>query len=237
MSNHNKLGSKKVVIVVIDSGIDITKSDLELYVKESTGYRINCESYIVEDKEMQHFYEHGTAVAMIIRHLCPQVELISINIFDKSLGTDGRIMLCAMDKAIDYKPDIIHMSIGTTRWVYLFKLKGLVKKAKRNGIIIVSAANNQGMKSYPAYSKHVVGVKGADIHNVNEYFYKDNFFYAPLIIKGIRGIDQLEFSNQTCGTSMSAAYITGHLAKIKAIHNIENNDLLVPYLINQFTKN
>lgn len=232
MGRGDGFADKKIGIVVIDSGIDTTISDLALYVKKSTGFRINSEGYIVEDESMPHVYEHGTAVAMIIRHLCPEVEIRSINIFDKELVTDGRIMLCALDRAVDYKPDIIHMSLGTTRWIYKFSLAKLVKKALQNNTVIVSAANNEGLKSYPAYLKRVIGVKGAKIQNVDEYFFEDKFFYAPYGIKGINGIGELEFK-ESAGSSMAAAYITGHLAAIKARHKIADNTIIAQYMKNQ----
>lgn len=219
----------KTKIVLIDSGVDITKSDLSKYVKKSTGFRINCHGYIIEDDRMPYVYEHGTIISMIIRHLCKDVEIVSINIFEKELVTDGRIMLCALESALDYHPDIIHMSIGTTRWIYKPKLKAFVNKARQNNTLIVAAANNEGLKSYPAYLKYVVGVKGADLQDTNDYFYKDKFYYAPYGVKGICDANQLEFKDP-CGSSMAAAYITGHLARAKSHFKATGNYDLLQYL-------
>jgi hypothetical protein len=109
-------------------------------------------------------------------------------------------------------PDIIHLSLGTTRWRYKFPLKKLVKEAIGKDVIIVAAANNQGIKSYPAFMKGVVGVKGHGGINKSEFFYENNFFYAPIDIKNISGISELEHVEMAVGNSMAAAYITGHIA-------------------------
>ena len=179
---------------------------------KSTGFKVNDEGYIVEDKSLKARHEHGTAIAMIIRDICENVEFISVNILNERLTTDGRVLIHAFREALLYKPDIIHLSLGTTRWRYKLPLKKLVKKATKNGVIIVSAANNEGIKSYPAFIKGVVGVKGYSAINKTDFFYNDGFFNAPMGTKNIRGISELEHSDRAVGNSMAAAYITGHIA-------------------------
>jgi hypothetical protein len=157
---------------------------------------------------------HGTIVAAIIRHICSDVECISVNILDENLSTDGRILAYSLSQVFDYKPDIIHMSLGTLKKRYIFPLRKIVKEAKRLNIPMVAAAENSGEVSYPAYLKGVIGVKSEKFENCMQYSYKDRFFYAPLGTDGIDYVQEIPDIRAAKGTSMSAAYISGHLARI-----------------------
>lgn len=190
-----------------------------IYVKKSTGIRINDSGYIIQDDCMKPTHEHGTAIALTIRHICEDVEIISINILNERLSADGRVLLCAFQKALSYKPDIIHMSLGTTRWIYKYQLRKLVKKASKLSVIVVSAADNYGTKSYPAYLKGVAGVKGCKMSDYMKVKFRNGFFYAPFDIHNIRGINELDLGGYMSGNSMAAGYITGHIATLKYTFN------------------
>lgn len=186
---------------------------------------MNDEGYIVEDQSLKPRHEHGTAIAMIIRDIFENVEFISVNILNERLTTDGRVLIHAFREALLYKADIIHLSLGTTRWRYKFPLKRLVKEAAKNDVIVVSAANNQGIKSYPAFINGVVGVKGNMALNKSEFSYNDGFFYAPMETKDIVGINELQHGDRAIGNSMAAAYITGHIAMkyvLKGTNGVED---------------
>ena len=161
---------------------------------------------------MRHL--HGTAIAMIIRHICSNVEFISVNILDENLSTDGRILTYALSQVLDYQPDIIHMSLGTLKKRYIFTLKRIVKEARKLNILLVAAAENSGRISYPAYLNGVIGVKAAFFKNSSEYLHKHGFFYAPIGTEGISCIQKISEIKNAKGTSMAAAYISGHLAMI-----------------------
>lgn len=161
--------NKPITIVIIDTGIDETKSDLKLFITKKTGYRINDEGYIIEDKNMQNINIHGTLIALIIRQFCKNIDIININILNENLNTDMRVLLVALEKALLFRPNIIHLSLGTKRLIHSFSLRKIIDKAKKNNIIIVAAANNDRSKSYPAYQRGVIGVKGLHTNNINEF--------------------------------------------------------------------
>jgi subtilisin family serine protease len=223
-----------VIVAVIDSGIDISKCDLYKYVKISKGFRINDEGYIIEDNDMEVRHEHGTAIALTIKHLCSNVEFISVNILNENLTTDGRVLIYALKNVLKYKPDIIHLSLGTTKWKYKFSLKKIVRASRKSNILIVSAANNQGFKSYPAYLDGVIGVKAISSESQCDFIYHNNFLYAPPTIKNISGIEELKDSYME-GTSISAAYITGYIANIKNHKDFKKNEDLISYIKSKTT--
>lgn len=183
-------------------------------VIHSTGFGVNSEGYIEENSTLPVRNLHGTIVAAIIRHICSDVELISVNILDENLSSDGRILAYSLSQVFDYKPDIIHMSLGTVKKRHIFPLRKIVKEAKKLNIMLVAAAENLGRVSYPAYLKGVIGVKSDRFEEYMQYSYKSGFFYAPAGINGIEFVQEISALGNVRGTSLSAAYISGHLARI-----------------------
>ncbi len=203
---------RKIRIAIIDSGIDTQISDLKESVIKSTGYGINNKGYIEENKNMPVRNLHGTTVAMIIRCICRDVELISVNILDENLMADGRVFVNSLSQVFDDFPDIIHMSLGTLKKKYIIPLHKIVKEAKKLNIPLVAATNNSGKTSYPAYLTGVFGVKSDLLDNYKQYYYQRGFFYAPIGTEGIDCIQEISSIKNAKGTSIAAAYITGHLA-------------------------
>ncbi len=188
--------------------------NLKECVIHSTGFGINDDGYIAESSSLPIGNLHGTTVAAIIRHICSDVEFISIHVLDGNLSTDGRILLYSLSRVFDYKPDIIHMSLGTLKKGYIFPMRKIVREAERLKIPIVAAAHSSGKVSYPAYLRGVIGVKSDRFDECTQYSYKDGFFFAPAGIEGIGCIQEIPDIRTARGTSMSAAYISGHLAAI-----------------------
>lgn len=212
---------KNVVIAVIDSGIDASIADLGNHVIKSTAYRVNSEGYIGEFSDLKSSNMHGTCVSLVIRDACNAVDLIDINILNEKLSTDSRIMMYAMYEAIKFHPDIIHMSLGTTKKQYSTDIEEVVVAANEKGIVVVSACNNMGFKSYPACLDGVVGVKTVK-HRlpIGGLFYKKGrYYHAPSNMCGIRGMEELEGKGMF-GTSISAAYMTGYIANVIYHENI-----------------
>lgn len=165
-------------------------------------------------------HPHGTVISTILTSLCKNVEIISINILDNDLASDGRILIYAIKQAIELKPQIINLSLGTTLHNYKVRLIKLIKKAYKKNIIVVSAAENSGKISYPAFLKGVVGVKRSN-NSDNCINYKDNFFIGPGNVTDISEVKNMNLPN-ACGNSISAAYITGYIAKLVEDGGIRN---------------
>lgn len=163
-------------------------------------------------------HPHGTVISTIVTNICKNIEIISINILDNDLKSDGRILIYAIKQALELKPQIINLSLGTTLHNYKLRLSKLIKKANKKNIIVVSAAENSGKISYPAFIKGVVGVKGCDNAD-NCMDYKDNFFIGPSNVTDVLEVINMNIPN-ACGNSISAAYITGYIARL-----MENNKI------------
>ncbi|NLI11742.1 MAG: S8 family serine peptidase, partial [Peptococcaceae bacterium] len=70
-----------------------------------------------------------------------------------------------------------------------------------------------GRISYPAYLKGIIGVKADIFDSCFQYYYNNGFFHAPLSAEGIPGFEEIGYKLVN-GTSISSAYITGHVANI-----------------------
>ena len=164
---------------------------------------------------------HGTFISLIILCICEDVEFISFNVLDEQLKTDARVLLSATSQVFDYEPDIIHMSLGTEKKRYWLDFKKILWEAKKKNVFLVSAASNSGSASYPAYMHGVFGVKADKRLVGSEYYYQKGFFYAPVGVEHIPDVQKIPDYQMACGSSMSAAYITGHLAKY--LYNLSEN--------------
>lgn len=222
---HNT--DKPIRIVVIDSGIDRSIPELSQIVSLSTGFYINDIGHIIQEKGMQPRHEHATVIALIIKHICSSIELISINILNERLKTNGKVLTYAFEHALAYNPSIINLSLGTTRLRYKLPLWWLVKKAARQNAIVVAATERSGRICYPAYIKGVVGVKGDSDEQNTAIRYEEGFFYAPSHIGMIKGIEHFKEETERSGTSISAAYITGYIASILSnYHHTSNRETI-----------
>jgi hypothetical protein len=226
---------RKIRIVIIDSGISRNESYLKNSIKKEIGFEFNTNRDVIELHNPKIKHEHGTVIAKTIKSMCSDVEFISINILDENLSANGRVLIEALKQSLTYKPQIVHLSLGTTKLKYWYSLKKLTRILNKNNIIVVSAANNEGKRSYPAYFKDVVGVKGTNINN-DGFYYDDEFFYSSLYLPEVLCKDNEKYK-RICGNSISAAYITGHISKIILDLNLKSNKEIVDYLKYEGLKN
>ncbi len=204
---------KRIRIVLIDSGVDLSVDDMSHYVESQTYYYIDPEGWIKDNQDAPNDNMHGTSMALIIRDICPDASIISYKVLNERAAADSRLVLHAFFNAIALVPHIIHLSLGTTELKYKKFFKYLVRKAVEKNIITVSACHNGNKLSYPAFIKRVIRVKG--VYGVDQSFckYKKGIYYASSdasVIKGIDGSAHLLAG----GNSSAAAFVTGMIARI-----------------------
>lgn len=203
-----------IKIAIVDSGINQTILGLNEQVKKTEVYRISQNGFVDVSYDSCTQNTHGTIISLIVREIFRDIEFHDINILDNKLSTDSRMLMYVLERVVKSNIDIVHLSLGTRNLLRLPKLLSLINKASRNGTIIIAAADNTGRISFPAYLKNVIGVKG-DQYLESGCYYKNGFVYAPLSSK--YALSNYDIDNKmiySYGTSFSAAYITGHVAKI-----------------------
>jgi len=202
-----------VRIAVIDSGIDASVSDLKRYVSTNKSYGLDKAGRIGEQPGTQSRHVHATIIGLIIRSLCQDIELVSINILDEKLQADGRELLYALKASLEFGVNIVHLSLGTKDKRYIPGFNRLIRKAVRKNILVIAAAHNDNGICYPAFLKHVWRVKSLGLAPFDGYVYADGSFWASYAAKNIPGVAEKEMK-EIIGNSIAAAYITGHAARI-----------------------
>jgi subtilisin len=164
---HSYNTGSGVKVAVIDTGIDLTHSDLQVYGGANI---INSNSTANDDNG------HGTHVAGIIAAqdndigvvgVAPEAQLYAVKVLDSSGSGTWSSVISGIQWAIDNHMDIINMSLGSSSGSTT--LKQACDKAYNAGILVVAAAGNSGTTSttannviYPAAYDSVVAVAAVD---------------------------------------------------------------------------
>lgn len=170
---HKVLGSRDIVVAVIDTGIDINHPDLkdnlwknkrELKGKpgvddDNNGYIDDFYgwNFVDENNKLDDNHGHGTHIAGIIgavggngigiSGVAPRVSLMAIKYYDPKAPGRNNLMntVRALKYAIDQGVDIINYSGGGLEPSPAEKK--LIEEAHRKGILIVAAAGNEKSNS------------------------------------------------------------------------------------------
>lgn len=222
---HRLARGGKIVVAVIDSGIDVSHPDLAGDIADTldtigTGVPV---------------HKHGTAIAGgIAAHgrltgVAPAARILAVRAFsgsarpEDSIGTTFAIIK-GMDWAVLRGARIINMSFagpqdpGITR--------GLAAAYAR-GVVLVAAAGNKGAASpplFPAADRHVIAVTSTDRNNQLPDFANRGSHVAV----AAPGVDLTLLApndslQKSSGTSFSASYVSGTVALM-----IERNPELTP---------
>jgi hypothetical protein len=102
---------------------------------------------------------HGTAVAAAIREKAPDAVLLSATVFDTTLTTTAPALVAAIAWAIQRGVEIVNLSLGTGNPGHAAALERAVSDAAAAGVLIVSAAPQDGAMWLPGGLPGVVGVE------------------------------------------------------------------------------
>ena len=167
-------------------------------------------------------FGHGTACAGIIHGIAPEAELYSIRVLGRKLSGKGNIFTAGIRWALDNNMQVVNMSLGTPNREYFSRFHELVDEAYYRRIILVTAANNMPVVSFPSLYATVIsaacydGVSGDDPLE----FYCNP---TPPVEFGAKGIDVsaawLGGGHMTVtGNSFAAPHMTGIVALLLAKH-------------------
>src|SRR5215467_14483261 len=161
-----------VKVAVIDSGIDNEHPAISGHVKGYTSF------YEDRDGKMRHSEEphkdtfgHGTACADIIRRLSPDSDLYSVQVLGARLTGKGTSFAEGLRWAIDQGMQVINLSLGSTKKEYSGLFYELADAAYFKNIIIVTAANNMPVPSFPSLYASVLSVAAHSGKDPYEFYY------------------------------------------------------------------
>lgn len=205
---------------VIDSGIDNEHPAIDGHVTAWAAFRQNRDGTMEESFEPHSdLFGHGTACGDIIRRLAPDVELVSVRVLGAMLSGKGTAFVSGLRWAIEQGVQVINLSLGTTKRDYYSIFHELADLAYFKNTVLVTAANNMPVESFPSLYSSVTSVAAHEGHDPYDFYYNP----APPVEFGAPGINipVAWLGGQTAtvtGNSFSAPHITGLAAKILSKH-------------------
>ncbi len=148
--NKPIINSKRPVIAILDTGVDITHPDLvdNIWTKPGTedehGYDFINETYNIRD-----YNSHGTHVAGIaaasnnetgIIGANPQALIMPITVMQPDGTGDIQVLIKGIQYAMDNGADVINMSLGT--YAYSQALREVLMTAYQGSVLVASAGND-----------------------------------------------------------------------------------------------
>jgi subtilisin family serine protease len=226
---HKLATGSRVLVAVIDSGIDVAHEDLAGAIVRS--FDAAAAKDATSNNGAPHAHGTGMAGAIAARRntlgTAPRVGVLAVRAFDpRSANGEGTTfnIIKGVEWAADNGARIINMSFAGPADP---RLRDVLERASKRGIVLIAAAGNAGPNSpplFPAADRHVIAVTATDM---------DDRLYTGAnrgnhIAVAAPGVDVLVPApggayQFTTGTSVAAAHVTGVAALL-----IERNPKLTP---------
>jgi subtilisin family serine protease len=162
---------------------------------------------------------HGTACAGIIRSFAPACEIVSVRVLGAGLRGSGHVLLGALTWAIQQGFQVINLSLSTSKRDHLATLHELTDRAYFRRAVVVAAAHNMTVESYPWRFSSVVSVGSHAGTDPYEFFSNPD----PPVEFFARGVDvEMPWRDGGrlvgTGNSFAAPHIAGICALILSKH-------------------
>jgi len=147
-----------VKVCILDSGVD-RDHPLVAPVASAVGIELgeNEEIRVVPD-ELGDVCGHGTACAGIVRAFAPDCELHSVRVLGAGATGSGDLILAGLRHAVEQGFDVINMSLSTTKKRFAETLHDLADGAYFRRTVLVAAAHNMPVESFPWRFSSVISV-------------------------------------------------------------------------------
>jgi subtilisin family serine protease len=213
----------KVLVAMVDSGVDETHPDLQGAIADKTDTIGGAAAAL----------DHGTSIAGAIgargaiEGVAPKARILSVRAFESTpSGPQGTTMsiLKGVDWAVRGQARIINMSFAGPPDPDIARA---VAAASAKGVILIAAAGNAGPKSPPLYPAADAGVIAVTAIDANDRLF-ENANRGAYISVAAPGVDVLlpaangGYDLKT-GTSVAAALVSGVAALV-----LERNPALQP---------
>jgi len=135
-----------IKVAVIDTGVDFKHPDL--FGWGTDGKVVGGYNFIEEGQSPMDTNGHGTQVAGVIAAdgqisgVAPKAKILAYKVSENGEGVSSELIVRAIEKAIEDDADIINISLGVNKTNY--KIERAVNEALEKGILVVTAAGNDG---------------------------------------------------------------------------------------------
>jgi hypothetical protein len=208
-----RLTGAGVCVAVIDSGVH--PANPHVGGKRVSGASIAADG-VVDDDTIDRI-GHGTAVAAAILEKAPDIELMAVRVFDRTLATSGEVLARAITWAAARGARLINLSLGTSNPARAARLGEAVVDAVAAGAIVVSARESPGVTWFPGSLPNVAGVTLDASCGRGELVvtFGDEAGIVELAASGYpRPIPGVPVERNLSGISFAVANATGFLARL-----------------------
>jgi subtilisin family serine protease len=210
---------KGVRVCILDSGVE---GDHPLVGKLDGAVAISIdkdENAVVEEDTEGDSCGHGTACAGIVRSIAPECSLYSVRVLGAGFTGSGPVLLAGLRYAVEEGFDLINMSLSTTKKQFAALLHDLADNAYFRRSMLVAAAHNMPVESYPWKFSSVISVGSHEEDDPLAFFYNPN---PPVEFFG-RGVGvEVAWPGgskiKASGNSFAAPHVTGISALILSKH-------------------
>ena len=208
-----------VKVAVIDSGVDADHPAVGGRIAYAAMVDHGDDEIEVDTAPHTDDFGHGTACAGIIRSLAPDCEITSVKVLGAGLSGRGAVFAAGLRWAIENGMQVCNLSLGTTKRDFYALLHELVDEAYFRDVVLVTAANNMPLPSFPSTYSSVISVASHDVPNPDVYYCNPR----PPVELGAFGIDvRVPWLNgewiTATGNSFATPHITGLVARLLAKH-------------------
>ncbi|MEZ4415722.1 MAG: S8 family serine peptidase [Gemmatimonadota bacterium] len=159
---------------------------------------------------------HGTAVTAAIKHHAPDAELWAVRIFGDRLATTLDGLVAGLEWSIARGAHLVNLSLGTTAQAHRPALEAALARARSAGVLVVSAAEHEGVCWLPGGLPDALGVRVAtDLPPLTVRFTSTSAGGIRAESVGLpRSIPGVPAALNVHGISFAVANATGALARL-----------------------
>jgi subtilisin family serine protease len=208
-----------VRVAIVDSGVEGDHPAIGGVLTRSVRVELAGDDAMVVDDESVDVVGHGTACASIVHALAPAAEIVSVRVLGPDNRGKGAAFAAGLEWAIEQGAGVINLSLSSRSEALFGVFHDLADRAYYAGVLLVCAANNVAVASYPSLFAAVVSVAAHDVRDPAVWFYNPR----PPVEFGAYGLDvDVAWKGGgrivATGNSFAAPHIAGYAARIRATH-------------------
>jgi subtilisin len=208
-----------VTVAIVDSGVEGDHPAVGAALAASVRVeRDGVQVRVVPDEPID-VVGHGTACAGIVHSLAPAASLVSVRVLGPDNRAKGPAFAAGLEWAIDHGASIVSLSLSSRSEAMFGTFHDLADRAYFANVLLVCAANNVAVASYPSLFAAVVSVAAHDVRDPSVWFYNPR----PPVEFGAHGLDvDVAWKDGgrivATGNSFAAPHVAGFAARIRSAH-------------------